>query len=179
MAPRLTTQVLTPGDHGKSGDTAPERSPYDYDQDLVDELEDAATLAASVSRGTSASVGPSAGSGTLQLGVVQTVMLNRTPRPTPPSAADIVYSARASSYNDPAIQLQRVSAPARTPRHAPVETRSCTSQRRQARRLRYLTQMRARQEQWHWSNGVAAQARPSLIPPPCTHFTRAGIEWRR
>ena len=22
-------------------------------------------------------------------------------------------------------------------------------------------------------------ARPSLIPPLCTHFTRAGIEWRR
>ena len=26
---------------------------------------------------------------------------------------------------------------------------------------------------------AAAEARPSLIPSLCTHFTRAGIEWRR
>ena len=28
-------------------------------------------------------------------------------------------------------------------------------------------------------SNTAAQARPSLIPCLCTHFTRAGIEWRR
>ena len=26
---------------------------------------------------------------------------------------------------------------------------------------------------------LGAQARPPLIPSLCTHFTRAGIEWRR
>ena len=31
-----------------------------------------------------------------------------------------------------------------------------------------------------WASSAAgAEARPSLIPSLCTHFTRAGIEWRR
>ena len=28
-------------------------------------------------------------------------------------------------------------------------------------------------------NNLSYKARPSLIPSLCTHFTRAGIEWRR